>query len=207
MVKITGPLNGLEAHGTLRQQITFRRHAKGAIVTRKPRQPKGMPAALRCNAALVKFIQWTAHHWGIIESPGWQTLANTWNLLKIQAYTRYQIARFRANRPFNNDPDYEYDNPPPSKPETWAEIIEGSTTPRIYSAGLQDFEYQSLYRSPDPYFSPTFETLIALYEPYNGTPPFEDQYNLHGTIYYRALSWYICGGPSEPSDAVSVELP
>lgn len=207
MVKLTGPLHSLSARGTIANALTYRRHATGTIATRTPRHPQALPDALRSNTIVLKFVAWTAKNWGIIESPGWLTLANTWHVPRYTAYVRYQIRRINANKALNNDPDYDYENPSPPKPEIVAYLIEGSTTPLIRAAGVQDFEYMCLYRSTDPYFEPSPATLIAIFPPYNGVPPFEDRYDLHGSVYYRAVTWYIISTPSETSDPVQLDIP
>lgn len=206
MVKVTAPFHSTTAQGTLAGQIAFRRSPRGTIATRKPRHPQPIPTALRVNAILTKFLQAYKNSYGMITAPGWKTLAAQQNITIENAFIKYQIAQYKAGLPFRDDPDNTYVNPTPPKPELVAYLREGSTTPIIRAAALQDFDYISLHRGTTGDFTPTDENLITLFFPYNGHPMFEDRYDLHGGHAWIGYAWYILGGPSEPSDAVGLYL-
>jgi hypothetical protein len=208
MVKITGPLNGLEAHGTLRQQITFRRHARGAIVTQKQRRNHAIPSSLRVNAILVKFLQRWKNVAEYLIYLGWDTLAKQLDLTRDQAYIGFQIAQYKNNKAFHYDPFDEYVNPIPDPPEFGVYVRSGSTSPFIYPAAPPAFQYADLHRSENPDFTCNHDNLITILSPDIDDALYTDRYDLHGTYYYRARGWWIQGAaPSDESAPIEVTLP
>ena len=208
MVKITNPLNSITAHGTLHEQITFRRHAKGTIVTQKQRRNNAIPSALRVNAILVKFLQRWKNIPEYLSYLGWGTLAKQLDITRDQAYIGFQIAQYKNNKAFRYDPFDEYVNPIAPQPEFGVYVRSGSTSPFIHPAAPPAFQYADLHRSENPDFTCSHDNLITILAPEIDEALYTDRYDLHGTYYYRARAWWIQGeAPSDESVPIEVTLP
>jgi hypothetical protein len=196
------------AQGTLRKQITFRRHAQGAIVTQKQRRNHAIPSSLRVNAILVKFLQRWKNVAEYLIYPGWDTLAKQLDLTRDQAYIGFQIAQYKNNKAFRFDPFNEWVNPIAPTPILGVYVPDGSTSPLIHPAAPPAFQYADLHRSENPDFTCNHDNLITILSPDIDDAIYTDRYDLHGTHYYRARAWWIQGeAPSDQSEPINVTLP
>jgi len=207
MVKITGPLNGLEAHGTLRHQITFRRHARGAIATRKPRHPQPLTPALAANAIALKFIRdfLTWHGWwSTIE---WEALAKASNITPTNANLRDNLKRIRSFTGITNYPDPLADVPVPPDPQFAAWHNTDDVGPTIRTGDETSYDYAAIFRTtPEaPDLKP--DALITFMWPCSPGLQWQDTWGLHGMLYYWCVPFYMYGPPLIPEWPSPVYIP
>jgi len=208
MPKLTAPLESIEAHGSLRRQITFRRSPRGAMGTRMPRHPHAIPQTLAANAAAVRYAHVFSSLWGVDTLPGWPELAKQFRLPLRTTIIKSHLCRWQQQAGFLFSPldDESYDIP--DAPIIAVNIRPGSSTPIITDPTGGAYFYVSIHRSANADEPADRRNVIGFLDFYDGPSEHEDAYNLHGDLYYRAQAWYPNDRRHTPSAAaVHIFLP
>lgn len=207
MPTLTAPLLGVQAHGTLTGQLTYRRRGAATIATRMPRHPHAIPQALRANALLVRAIHVHVAAWSLLPDILWTEEAKAKRVTPTNLIIRDCIADWKASRGMRTYANAPNGGIAPPTPEIAAQIRPGSTTPVIADTGAMVWDYLSIHRSTAAAAPATLDTLIAVLTLDVGPVEVEDAYDLHGTIYYRAIAWFVDNAYAPTAAAVSVNLP
>jgi hypothetical protein len=95
MVKLTGPLQSLEAAGSIANLLTFQKTLQGTMVKLKSTPPAAKSDLQIGLRAMTKGL---VNYWHLItdaRQATWQTLADEGHLTRYQAFLGYNMSRWR----------------------------------------------------------------------------------------------------------------
>jgi hypothetical protein len=195
------------AAGTIKTGLTFRRSPRGTTGTRKPRHPHPIPDALRANTILVAFCHWAIPIYSLLPNATWEARAKRNHTTPTNEVIRTEFDNFNSNLSIQTNPLITPSEVAPDPPTLTISIRPGSSTPIITADWPYPFDYLTLYRSANPSGPTDLRNLIAILNPYTGPVEHEDRYDLHGTVYYSAIGWYIDAGHTPTATPYALTLP
>jgi hypothetical protein len=207
MPRVTTPLNSLLAIGTLGKQLTFRRTARGVVVTRKPRQPGPINAALRANTIAIAYFHTLAINSRGIYQPSWQARAKELNITLRNAWLKECLQTWNQWRPTHWSYGAEDYASPLDPPTIVVNLAEGELTPILTDDPASPYEYVSIHRLPtaDDHATPT--NVIGFLDHIGGPTFVQDNDRESGRHYYRGVNWAFSFPPTESDPAISIDLP
>jgi hypothetical protein len=162
MVKLAGPMMSLSASGTIGNAITFatskgRPYARIRVIPANPKT--GPQIGMR---AMMRFLsqQWT--ELTTVQKATWEVRAKATNISPFNAYTAYNMARWRHfTGPSKDDPAAEISTAPAAPTTTISVGVRQLQLSIADGAQLPDWGWL-IFRSTTTDFTPAYSNLVQI---------------------------------------------